>query len=133
MKTLIFLSLVFFSISSCSKNEANDSIPQLSSLFGKWKLIEIKYNDGGSSPNWSTVQNGFIITLNTSSTYITTEYSECNTGSFNFQNSIITYTNSCGNLTIPNKYKVISVTKDELIISNVNCIEECTQKLKKIE
>jgi hypothetical protein len=76
---------------------------------------------------------GFVLSINSNNTYSTTESSDCNSGIFSVHNNVITYTNSCGNSTIPNKFNIVSQTSKELILSNINCIEECKDKFQKIE
>ena len=133
MKTLFFILISIFTLLSCSKSDENNTVPTTSALVGKWKLIERKNSDGGSTPEWVSISNGFVLTINSNNTYSTTESLDCNSGIYSVHNNAITFTNSCGNSTIPNKFNLVSQTSKELILSNINCIEECKDKFQKIE
>ena len=123
--TVLLLMAVF--IISCDKNRSDEN----EIYFGSWKLSQTLISDGSSSPNWQNVSNGYTVILNSDYKFTTSQFSDCISGNYNISNNIITFNYSCGNTTIPNKFKIVSSSNSELVLSNINCDEECKDKYTK--
>ena len=118
---------------SCSNSRNSENSTEEISLIGKWKLIEARYSDGGSNPPiWTPITNGYVLTLNKDLSFTSTQIIECINGTYTNLNGKITLLYACGNNTIPNQFIVLSNSKTEMIIKNINCIEDCADKFKKI-
>lgn len=129
MKTLFYLPVILFTLLSCDKDstEKNTSITN-----GKWQLSETFLNSGGDKVNWTAAKNGYMLEFNSSSTFKTTDLDECNSGSFEVIDDVITYTYSCSRNTIK-KFKIISNSNAEFVVHDLSCYEECFYKFKKIK
>jgi hypothetical protein len=133
MKTIIYLSVLFFGFSSCSKSDKN--IVTNASIIGKWKQTELYTSNGGSSPAWQTVSNGYEIELLSNGTFTSTKYSECATGiySISVANEVNMTYNCVG---FSNSYIEIveKITDSQLVLrpSYQNCDEGCSVKFEKV-
>ena len=74
MKLLILILSILFSLTSCSRDEVNTHSKR---ILGTWKLIETYGSDGGSSPQWTTVSNGYTYTFGNDGTLISDRFT-CN-------------------------------------------------------
>jgi hypothetical protein len=133
MKTLFFIPVLIFTLLSCSKSDNDNSIEP--SVVGKWKQIELYNSDGGSSPNWHTVTNGYTIEFLSNGTFNSTKHTECSTGKYTISSiNEITLTYDCTNFT--NKYieKQENLTNAQLILkpAYMNCDEGCSVKFTKV-
>ena len=132
MKKLFIITIALFALINCS-NSKEEPVAEAITLTGKWKIIEGKISSGGALPlNWTTINNGYELSFGDNGIYSTTEYTTCNSGSFSVINQVINYTNTCGNTTPIQKYKILSMTSTELILQGLFCIEECQYKYLKI-
>lgn len=123
---IIYFFLLITTICCSNRNEENQYI-------GTWKLKQSLVSDGTSNPpTWQNVTNGYTIVFNNNGSFTTSQFTDCNAGNFSISNNIITLTYTCGNITIPNKFKIISNSDSELILSNINCDEECKDKFVKL-
>jgi hypothetical protein len=133
MKTLFIVPLVLFTLLGCSKDSKKEE--PTPAFVGKWQLIEV-YTGGPPNPDskWVQIDNGYILSLNKNKTFTTTQFTECNTGTFFVTEEILTYKFSCGNDDgTPDEFRIYSNTENELIINNIYCIEGCDEKFKRIE
>ena len=132
MKTIIYLAALFFCFSSCSKSDTTTTNP---SIIGKWKQTELYTSNGGSSPAWQTIANGYEIELLSNGTFTSTKYSECATGTFSLSaaNEVNMVYNCAGFM---NSYveKVETITGSQLILrpTYLNCDEGCSVKFEKV-
>ena len=92
MKNLILIFTIL--LLSCSND---DNKPQENPLKGTWKLIETYSSDGGSNPQWTSVENGYTYTFNSNGTYSSTRFSECSTGEYTITDSTATLYDISGN------------------------------------
>ena len=113
-------------------NSRKETTKKENLLIGKWKLIEVRYSNGESIPPWTTVTNSYDLTLNKDLSFISTQNIGCTNGTYTLVNGRITLLYACGNNTIPTQFTVVFNSNSELIIKNVNCIEECSDKFLKI-
>ncbi|MBS1572583.1 MAG: lipocalin family protein [Bacteroidetes bacterium] len=126
---LIFVSLLLLFLSCRDKDEPTTG----KTIQGTWKLTEAKISNGGSA-NWEAVANGYTLKLKSDNTYETTQLPSCNTGTYSIDaNNVIKFTNSCGNTSIPNSFKIISIENNFFIWNGTFCIEECQEKFTRIE
>ena len=127
--TAVFiLTVILF---SCL-NSRKETTKKENLLIGKWKLIEARYSNGESIPPWTTVTNSYDLTLNKDLSFISTQNIGCTNGTYTLVNGRITLLYACGNNTIPTQFTVVSNSNSELIIKNVNCIEDCSDKFLKV-
>ncbi|WP_445748358.1 lipocalin family protein [Polaribacter sp.] len=137
MKKLILTLAVILSFNSCSQSENNEK--ENLSLIGTWKLIESYSSDGGNTPSWKTVENGYIYTFNSDGSFTSNRFSECTKGNYKITDNKLTLTFDCAgfNTGIENSPGVFI---EELIYDNTNmilkptyltCIEGCGFKFQK--
>ena len=133
MKTLIYLPILLFLTMSCSNSNDDDS--SKASIIGKWKLIELYNSDGGSSPSWHTITNGYTIEFFSNGTFTSTKHIECTTGSYTISpTNEVNMTYNCVGFTNSYLEKVETNTSTQLILkpSYLNCDEGCSVKFEKI-
>lgn len=133
MKTLIYLPFLLFLTMSCSKSNDDDS--SKASIIGKWKLIELYNSDGGSSPNWHTITNGYTIEFFSNGTFTSTKHIECTTGSYTISpTNEVNMTYNCVGFTNSYLEKVETNTSTQLILkpTYMNCDEGCSVKFEKV-
>lgn len=132
MKALFYLPVLFFSFLSCSKSDDNSASKQ--SVIGKWKLIELYNSDGGSSPTWHPITNGYTIEFLSNGTFNSTKYAECATGSYTISASNeISMTYNCPSFANNYIEKTETITNTQLILkpTYANCDEGCSVKFEK--
>lgn len=123
MKTVFFL-LSILSLINCDSND-NDEV----TLIGKWKISQTLINDGSSNPaQWQNVENGHIIEFKNYNNFESNQFIDCSSGTYTNLNGVLKLNYSCDNSTIPNEFIIISLNSKELVLSNINCIEECKDK-----
>lgn len=134
----IFLSLIaIISFYSCSQNENTEK--ENLSLIGSWKLIETYNSDGGSTPSWKSVENGYTYSFKSDGSFTSNRFSECTKGNYTISYNKLTLTFDCAgfNTGIENSPGVFI---EELIFDNssiilkptyLNSIEGCSFKFKK--
>ncbi|QBN20184.1 hypothetical protein [Flavobacterium nackdongense] len=133
MKTIFYLAILYFSALSCSKSEGDNSTKP--SVVGKWKQIELYNSDGGSSPSWHTITNGYTIELLSNGTFNSTKHSECTTGSYTISSTNeISMTYNCSGFTNNFIEKIETITNTQLILKPIyiNCDEGCSVKFAKL-
>ena len=133
MKTIFYLSVLFFGLFSCSKSDNNTTSNP--SIVGKWKQTELYNSNGGTSPTWHTVTNGYILEFFSNGTFTSTKHIECITGSYTISPTnevIMTY--NCAGFTNSYLEKVETNTSTQLILkpSYLNCDEGCSVKFEKV-
>lgn len=79
MRKLVYLSILVFSLFSCSPNDENKIID--SELIGKWKMTEAFISSGGPQ-YWVAIENGEDFEFFENGLFSSTRFSECATGSF---------------------------------------------------
>ena len=128
--TAVFiLTVVLF---SCINSRKSGTTKKENFLIGKWKLIEVRYSIGESNPPWTTATNSYDLTLNKDLSFISTQIIGCTNGTYTLVNGRITLLYACDNSTIPTQFSIVSNSNSELIIKNVNCIEDCSDKFLKV-
>ncbi|MBF2708278.1 hypothetical protein [Flavobacterium soyangense] len=133
MKTLIYLPILLFLTMSCSKSNNDDSSKP--SIIGKWKLIELYNSDGGTSPTWHTVTNGYVLEFFSNGTFTSTKHIECTTGSYIISpTNEVNMTYNCVGFTNSYLEKVETNTSLQLILkpTYMNCDEGCSVKFEKV-
>jgi len=133
MKTLIYLPILLILTMSCSKSNNDDSSKP--SIIGKWKLIELYNSDGGTSPTWHTVTNGYLLEFFSNGTFTSTKHIECTTGSYTISpTNEVNMTYNCVSFTNSYLEKVETNTSTQLILkpTYMNCDEGCSVKFEKV-
>lgn len=133
MKAISYLSVLFFSLISCSKN--NDEKTTLPSIVGKWKQIELYNSNGGNNPNWNVVTNGYSIEFFSNGTYSSTKISDCSTGTYTISvTNEISMIYNCAGFTNIYVEKIENNTNSQLILkpNYLNCDEGCSVKFERI-
>lgn len=136
MKNLILIFTIL--LLSCSND---DNKPQENPLKGTWKLIETYSSDGGSNPQWTSVENGYTYTFNSNGTYSSTRFSECSTGEYTITDSTLTLDYDCEDFDTgienpPGTFIENYVFEDQKIIltpTYLNCDEGCGYKFERVE
>jgi hypothetical protein len=129
MRTISLMVVLFVAcLTACDGNETEEV-----TILGKWKLTQTLMSNGGaSSGQWADIVDGSVIELKSDNSFLNTQFGVCSSGTYTILDGVVILNYSCGNTSIPNKFKIKSLTSDELILSNVNCIEECKDKYRKI-
>jgi len=129
MKSLILILSMLLSLTSCSDD---DTKAQEVSIIGTWKLIETYGSDGGSNPQWATVENGYTYTFNNGGSIISNRFN-CN-GSYTMSLNDITINFSCSDSQFNLIYSYV-FEDGKLILTPdlMNCDEGCGEKYQKIE
>ncbi len=129
MKSIILILSMFLSLTSCSDD---DTKSQETSIIGTWQLIETYGSDGGSNPQWTSVDNGYIYTFNNDGSVISDRFT-CN-GNYTLSSNQITITFDCTDSQFNLTYEYL-FENEKLILTPVlsNCDEGCGEKYKKIE
>ena len=132
MKNLILIAVLFTSLSGCTNNENESRQIQESSIIGTWKLIEKYGSDGGSDPQWNTVEDGYVYTFKNNDIIISNRFN-CN-GSYTLSSSNqVTITFDCSDSQFNLVYDYTFENR-KLILTNLsNCDEGCGEKYEKIE
>ena len=133
MKTLIYLPILLILTMSCSKSNNDDSSKP--SIIGKWKLIELYNSDGGTSPTWHTVTNGYLLEFFSNGTFTSTKHIECTTGSYTISpTNEVNMTYNCVSFTNSYLEKVETNTSTQLILkpTYMNCDEGRSVKFEKV-
>jgi hypothetical protein len=140
MKSAI-ISILFLSfILGCSETEENETIA-VKDLNGKWILTEVFVHPPNGS-GWRNAETDevFTIEFSTNSSFASSQYMNCTSGSVSTTNEEITLNYECPNFSMgvedPDgtfKYSYV-LTNDTLEISplNYSCFEGCKFRLVKI-
>ena len=135
----MFLILsIFFMTTGCSE-EKNEQ--QNNSIYGTWKLIELYQSDGGSNPQWTTVDVAYTYTFNNDGTFSSTRFTECTSGTYDKSNNSITLDYGCDGFNTgielpPGTFVESYIFENANLIltpSYLNCFEGCAYKFEKIE
>ena len=130
MKNLILLFSLILFFSSCSQNEEEKNSDN--SIVGIWKLIEFYSSDGGSNPQWRTIENGYTYTFYNNDIVKSSKY-ECD-GAFSISNSIVHLAFDCNNSKINGNFDFKFIEKNLILTPNPNtCFEGCNEKFMKIQ
>lgn len=139
MRTKILLLSMLLSLTSCRDD---DTKSQETSILGTWKLIETYGSNGGTNPQWTTVNNGYTYTFNNDGTFSSTRFiGECTTGTYIMSSNSITLDFDCAGFdtgiespagTFVENY---GFENENIILtpSYMDCIEGCGYKFEKIE
>ncbi len=129
MKFTILILSIFLSLTSCSDDEAKS---QENSLLGTWKLIETYGSDGGSSPQWTTVNNGYSYSFNANNSLISNRFT-CNGNYQENSNSNVHIQFNCTDSQFDLSYNYV-IENGYLILtpSSANCDEGCGEKYQKV-
>jgi len=131
MKHLTYVFILF--LFSCGKDE--DTLPKITNeLLGKWQLEATKISPGDIVENWTTVSNGPMFEFKDNGSYTHNEKACGGTvnGIYSTGNSVLTLRYHCDNHAIETNFNM-NLSEDQLILSNVGCIEECSYKYRKME
>ena len=138
----MFLILsIFLFITGCNEEETKQ---QENSIYGTWQLVEQWLgNVGDSSVNWTSVDNGYTMSLMRNNSFSSTEFTVCqnseNNGNFtlnqNTSTNLIEISFNCNstNNQLIRTYSY-SLEDENLILSPYSnpCDEGCSYKFKKI-
>jgi len=138
MKSLVLIFSILFSLTSCSEKETNQ---QKNSIYGTWQLIEIYQSDGGSNPQWISVDIGYTYIFNNDGTFSSTRFTECTSGTYEISSDSITLDYSCVGFDTgvenPSGTFIESYIFENAYLiltpSYLNCIEGCDYKFEKVE
>ena len=130
MKSLILILGILLSLTCCSDD---DNKTQETNIKGSWKLIETYGSDGGSNPQWTSVDNGYTYTFNNDGTIISDRFT-CN-GSYTLLSSNqVTITFDCTDSQFNLMYNYSSENQNLILTPDLsNCDEGCGEKYEKIE
>ena len=118
---------------NCS-NSSNEN-----SIIGTWQLIETYGSDGGSNPEWTTVENGYIYTFYINGNFTSNRFSECLEGNYTISENNLILDYGCTDFntgietpagtfiedyTFEGEYLILTPTY-------LTCIEGCSYKFKK--
>ncbi|WP_176328520.1 MULTISPECIES: lipocalin family protein [Arenibacter] len=139
MKNIILLFTIIISFSSCSQNDENQK--NENSIYGTWKLVEIYGSDGGNSPQWNPVNNGYTYTFNSDNSFASNRFSECSTGMYELTSSNLTLKYNCDGFNTGIENPPGSFVENYVFESNhliltptyLNCDEGCSYKFEKVE
>ena len=134
MRNLLVVTILLATIFGCSKT-SEPVKKQTDLIIGNWKLVATQPPGViGVIAQWSEVTNGYTLNLNDNNTYLSSQYlpTICSSGSFSFDSSFLTLTNTCGSMIPLSKYNIVSKSTNEIIISNAACFEGCPEKFKRI-
>ena len=132
MKALLYIPIVCLLFFGCSKDD-NDT-KSVATVLGKWKQIESYQSDGGSSPTWIAISNGYTIEFRSDGTFTSTKFSDCGVGSY-----IVSITNevvmsySCDSFTTNDLQQIENLSGSIMILKplGLNCDEGCGDKFQK--
>ena len=147
MKNMILILSMLLFLTGCSEEEQRQQQLDTSSIFGTWQLVE-KY-DGGSLQPKQLVENGYLLSFDTSGSVITTDWLICDRpsdswlhGGYSIQEidnqEAVIFEFFCPKLnkTIPDIERYVYFRYDSLILTPTNrvntCDEGCSEKFKKI-
>lgn len=138
MKKMFLILSILFLFTGCNHEDPKQ---QENSIYGTWKLIEIYQGDGGSNPQWTTVNSGYTYTFNNDGTFSSTRFTECNSGTYVMSSDLITLKYNCNGFDTgienpPGTFAESYIFKNTNLIltpSYLNCIEGCDYKFEKIE
>ena len=133
MKKLFYSTVFFITLICCSKN--NNDEPTLPSVVGKWKQTELYNSNGGSTPTWNVVSNGYTIEFLSNGTFSSTKLSDCSTGTYTISGTNeISMTYNCASFTNIYVEKIENKTNSQLILkpNYLNCDEGCSVKFERI-
>lgn len=130
---------MLFTGSSCSKDRADE--PEINSLIGTWKLIEVKIGNGGGKTQWERVEDGYTYTFNGDSSFTSTRFQECSNGSFTITDTHLVLDFSCDGFTAGIEslegtfVENFELNSKFLILSPdyMNCDEGCSYRFKKVQ
>ena len=134
MKALLYISLICLTLFSCSKDE-NDS-KSSTTVVGKWKQIESYQSDGGSSPAWSPISNGYTLEFLDNGTFTATKFTDCQAGTYSVSTSnqiVMVY--SCENFTTNDLQQIEAISGSQIILkpTDAQCDEGCAEKFQRIQ
>ena len=130
MKKLFPISILLLSLISCARNNNSSPTP---SIIAKWKQTALYNSNGGSSPAWQQVTNGYTIEFFNNGTFTSTKHSECAAGNYTVSASNkINMTYTCAGFTNSYLEEIEANTNTELILkpTYLNCDEGCSVKSK---
>jgi hypothetical protein len=128
MKNIIlFLSVIFFI--SCSDNDTDSEVLNLSSLYGTWQFIGADY--GTDIDDF--YPNGYTYTFHQDGTFNSDIFDNCSGGTYVLDNNQIILIFDCNGLI--NSYTNNYLLSDGYLFlspENSLCIEGCSSKFQKI-
>ena len=128
MKSLILIFSMFLSLSNCS----NDDTRTLETkIVGTWKLVEVYGSDGGSSPQWTPVNNGYTYTFSNGNNINSNRFT-CN-GNYQVNSNEVTISFNCNDSQFNQSYNYSFDNGYLILTSNLlYCDEGCSEKYQKI-
>lgn len=133
MRTVFYLTILFFSLVSCAKSSDDDI--DSATVVGRWKQTAVYNSNGGSTPSWNTITNGYTIEFLSNGTFNSSKFSDCSTGTYTISsNNEISMTYNCENFKNNYVEKVETNTESQLILkpNYLDCDEGCSVKFEKI-
>lgn len=82
----------------------------------------------GETPEWKSVADGHTLVFGNDNTFTSTQFDGCGSGTYTHANDVITLEYACANPPADKQYRIVSMTENELVLGNVNCIEQCGDK-----
>ena len=129
---------MLLSFTNCSKDDGAKD--QDNSIIGTWELIEAYGSDGGSNPQWASVDNGYKYTFNENGSFTSNRFLECFEGNYSISEISLTLDYGCSNFdtgietpagTFVEKYS-FEGTNIILTPTYLGCIEGCKYKFQKL-
>ncbi len=132
MKTMILILSILLSFTSCK--DGNRKIQQKNKIVGNWRLKQVYHSDGGSSPSWQNVTNGYTLTIYSNGNFNSNKFQDCEAGNYTTNtNNEITFNYSCPSFRNSYKEKIEELSESQLILkpTYMDCDEGCSYKFVK--
>ncbi len=130
MKNFSFILILILSMSSCTKDNDNEAL-----LIGEWQLVEVLMDPGDGSGTFQPVESNVKISFYSDNT-VKSNASFCQMGAATGLPYIANYSPEEGKIFVNCdgfESLYIEFVEDYLIMGNYMCIEQCSQKYRKIQ
>lgn len=137
MRTTLFILAILLSFTNCA--ETDDKPILTDTITGTWRLSET-FSHPPTGNGWTDAENAFDIAISSDNTFVSSQFSECNTGTFSFTSTELILTYSCNGFTagyetpdgvFSYNYQFID-NKLELTPTNFTCFEGCKSRFTRV-
>ncbi|GGB65223.1 hypothetical protein GCM10007424_01440 [Flavobacterium suaedae] len=136
MKKIVFLLTLLFLTVSCSDDDDNKTTPQQSTIIGTWQLVEVYFDPGDGSGDFTAVDSDKTITFNTDATVSSNgdlctmeiEASTASSGTYSENDNTLNLNCNFSEGTPQITYEI----NGSYLILNYPCIEACQIKYSKV-
>lgn len=130
MKNFSFILILILSMSSCTKDNDNEAL-----LVGEWQLVEVLMDPGDGSGTFQPMESNVKISFY-SDNIVKSNASFCQMGVATGLPSTATYSTEEAKIFVNCdgfEFLYFEFEGDYLIMGNYMCIEQCSQKYRKIQ